>query len=119
MRQPTIAERREREIPRLVAFKTENPTEEDFREARRLMNSFYRLCGLSERNLYLSNEERTCNLASTQRSEDREMRWHERLDKAFHDTYGLNLVYCGYMPSIVSVCEHGGVSERIQRFFYD
>ena len=119
MRQPTIAERREREIPRLVAFKTANPTEADFAEARKLMRSFYRLCGLSERNLYLTNEERTCNLTSTKRSEEKEHAWWKRLDRAFHDTYGLNLVYCGFMPSIVTVGEHGGVSEQIQRFFYD
>lgn len=119
MRQPTVAERRKREIPKLVAFKTDNPTTEDFKEARMLMNSFYRLCGLSERNLYLSNEERTCNLRSTKLSEEREDRWWRRLDAAFFDTYGLNLVYCGYMPSIVTKCEHGGVSEKIQRFFYE
>ena len=119
MRQPTIAERREREIPRLVAFKTENPTAADFEEARRLMNSFYRLCGLSERNLYLTNDARTCNLKSTHASEEKESAWWKRLNKAFHDTYGLNLVYCGYMPSIVTVHEHGGVREEIQRFFYE
>lgn len=119
MRQLTIAERREREIPRLVAFKTDTPTSEDFAEARKLMNSFYRLCGLCERNLYLSNEERTCNLSSTKRSEEREESWWRRLDAAFYNTYGLNLVYCGYMPRIVTKYEHGGVSEKIQRFFYE
>lgn len=119
MRQPTIAQRREREIPKLVAFKTASPTREDFQEARTMMNSFYRLCGLAERNLYLANEERTCNLASTKRSEEREHKWWSRLDAAFQNTYGLNLVYCGYMPSIVSHCEHGGVKEEIQRFFYE
>lgn len=119
MKQPTVAERREKELARLVAFKTDSPTAADFDEARKLMNSFYRLCGLSERNLYLTNTECTCNLPSTKRSEYREMQWHERLDKAFHDTYGLNLVYCGYAPSIVTKSEHGGVREEIQRFFYE
>ena len=119
MRQPTIAECREREIPRLVAFKTDDPTAEDFREARMLMNSFYRLCGLCERNLYLTNEERTCNLPSTKRSEEKEEKWWRRLNAVFNDTYGLSLVYCGYMPSIVTKCENGGVSEKIQRFFYE
>lgn len=120
MRQPTIAERRKREIPRLVAFKTSTPTDADFAEARTLMNSFYRLCGLSERNLYLANEERTCNLASTKRSEEKEDKWHRRLDKAFRDTYGLRLVYVGYAPSIFSVDEQNRLNrEEIQRFFYD
>jgi len=118
MRKLTIAELRRRELAKLVAFKTESPTDEDFREARKLMNSFYRLCGLAETNLYLSNEERTCNLKSTKRSEEREHAWWERLDKMFHELYGLNLVYCGYAPSIVKVTPGHGVSEKIQRHFY-
>lgn len=49
MKKLTIAELREKEIEILVGFKTDNPTEVDYREARRNMNSFYRLCGLSEK----------------------------------------------------------------------
>ena len=115
----TIAQLRERELDRLLKFKTETPTEDDRREARRNMNSFYRLCGLAERNLYLANEERTCNLRSTAQSEEREMAWHKRLDKIFADTYGLHLVYCGYMPSIGTRDEHGAFYEKVTRYFYD
>lgn len=115
----TIAQLRERELSRLVSFKTTAPTEEDFQEARKLMNSFYRLCGLSERNLYLANDARTCNLASTRRSEERESKWWSRLDNLFSQTYGLNLVYCGYAPSICKKLANGAVSQEIQRFFYD
>lgn len=114
----TIAELRERELTRLVSFKTNNPTNEDFNEARRNMNSFYRLCGLCERNLYLANDERTCNRFSTKQSEEREDRWYKRLNKVFHETYGLNLVYCGYCPSIGVKDEHRGFYEKITRFFY-
>ena len=116
---PTIAEMREKELARLVAFKTDAPTETDYAEARRNMNSFYRLCGLAERNMYLANDERTCNLKSTERSEARESAWHERLDKVFNDTYGLRLVYCGFMPSIGTKGEHGSFAEKISRFFYE
>lgn len=115
----TIAQLRERELTRLVAYKTNAPTEADFQEARKLMNSFYRLCGLSERNLYLTNDARTCNRASTKRSEEREDAWWRRLDKLFFHTYGLNLVYCGYAPSICKKLSNGAVSEEIQRFFYN
>ena len=119
-RKPSVKELREREILRLVSFKTDHPTPEDFAEARSLMNSFYRLCGLCEKNLYLANEERTCNLKSTQASEDRQSMWSDRLDKAFKDIYGLRLVYCGYMPSIGVVYEPcGGFSEKITRWFYE
>ena len=115
---PTIAQLREREVHRLAGFKSANPTDADIEEARRLMNSFYRLCGLCERNLYLANNERTCNSRSTQLSEEREDRWWKRLDKEFHRLYGLNLVYCGYAPSIVTVLERGSVQEKINRYFY-
>lgn len=54
MAKMTIAQLREREIERLVTFKTSNPTEQDYNEARRNMNSFYRLCGLCETNLNLA-----------------------------------------------------------------
>ena len=120
MRKPTVAECREKEIQKLVAFKTDNPTPEDFDEARRLMNSFYRLCGLAERNLYLSNDERTGNLKSTAKSEERESEWHKRLDAEFQRLYGLRLVYCGYMPSIgVRTMPGYGFAEKISRFFYE
>lgn len=120
MRKPTVAECRAREIQKLVSFKTDHPTQADLDEARRLMNSFYRLCGLDERNLYLSNNERTCDLKSTQESEERAIKWHERLDAEFNRLYGLRLVYCGYMPSIGVICTPGGgFAEKISRYFYD
>ena len=119
-RKPSVRELREREILKLASFKTEKPTQQDIEEARSLMNSFYRLCGLCETNLYLANEERTCDLKSTKESEDRQDKWSSRLDKAFKDTYGLRLVYCGYMPSIGVVYEPGGgFSEKITRWFYE
>ena len=119
MRKLTIAQQRERELQRLVGYKTSNPSASDINEARRLMNSLYRLCGLCEKNLWLENTERTCNLKSTQASEERERRWWQRLDKDFKEIYGLRLVYCGYMPSVVKECEHGGVSNAVSLFFYE
>lgn len=120
MARMTIAQLREREVKRLACFKNPNPTDEDIREARRNMNSFYRLCGLCETNLYLSNDERTCNRPSTVRSHDREDKWHYRLDRIFEETYGLRLVYCGYTPSIGTIDETcGGFSEKITRWFYN
>ena len=119
MRKPTIAELREREIPKLVSYKTNTPCEADFEEARHLMRSFYRLCGLCERNLYLTNSETTHDKPWVIASEEKEDRWWRRLDEQFNKLYGLHLVYCGFMPSIVKRCEHGGVAEKIYRYFYD
>lgn len=119
MAKMTIAQLREREVERLAKFHAENPTEEDIATARRLMNSFYRLCGLAETNLYLSNDERTCNRISTHKSEMRESIWHERLSKQFEEFAGLTLVYCGYAPSIGVKCyPGGGFCEKINRWFY-
>lgn len=119
MAKMTIAQLREREVKRLALLKTSTPTEQDYNEARKNMNSFYRLCGLCETNLNLANDERRCNSSYTKRSEERESKWHERLDKIFHDTYGLNLAYCGYCPSIGVKNENGGFSERISSYFYN
>lgn len=115
----TVAQMREKELERLVAFKTDTPTDEDYAEAKRLMNSFYRLCGLAETNLYLANNERTCNSAATKRSEERESAWYDRLRKEFEEKYGLTLFYTGYAPSIGVRCPGGGVAEKITRYFYD
>lgn len=119
MARKTIAQLREMEVEKLARFKNPNPTEDDIAEARRNMNSFYRLCGLAETNLYLNNEERTCNTKRTADSNAKEDRWHKRLDKVFSETYGLRLVYCGYAPSIGVIHQPGGgFSERITRWFY-
>lgn len=114
----TVKELRERELERLVAYKTENPSEEDFAKARKLMNSFYRLCGLAERNLYLQNDANTCNTRFAKESEEKESRWYERLKKQFQAEYGLTLYYAGYAPSIGTKDEHGACSEKVTRFFY-
>ena len=115
----TVAQLREREVKRLASLKNPDPTEEDINEARRNMNSFYRLCGLSETNLYLTNDERTHDKPSTKKSEERETKWHKRLDKVFKDTYGLRLVYIGYNPSIGELDELNRFSEKISRYFYN
>ena len=118
MKKLTVAEMREKELERLIAFKTSTPTEADRVEARRMMNSFYRLCGLCERNLYLTEDERTCNRRSTKESEEREARWFHRLNDEFKKVYGLELDYGGYMPSIGIKNEHGGFADKISRYFY-
>ena len=119
MAQMTIAQLRERTINELVKHKTEKPTSEDYAEARRIMNSYYRLCGLCETNLYLQNDERRYNSRYTKESEEREERWYKRLDKQFSEIYGLHLVYCGYYPSIGMRDEHGAFYHQIFTYFYN
>lgn len=119
MAKMTIAQLREKEVERLARFKNSEPTEQDINNARRIMNSFYRLCGLCETNLYLANDERTCNRQSTKDSEEREEKWVKRLNEQLKP-YGLQLFYCGYCPSIGIVEKpHGGCIEKITRWFYD
>lgn len=119
MAKMTIAQMREREVEKLATIGNTNPTEQDIREAQRLMNSFYRLCGLCETNLYLSNNERTANTRRTAESEARQDKWFERLNKEFNELYGLQLYYCGFCPSIGHDYKHGGCVEIINRYFYN
>lgn len=118
MRKPSIAQMRWDEVKRLASIHAEDYTEEDLREAERLMNSYYRLCGLAERNLYLANDERTCNRKSTEQSEERELRWYKRLSDEFKAFSGLELVSFSYLPSICEVVD-GAPYRRISAFFYD
>lgn len=103
MRYPklTIAQQRWQEVKRLALFHSDDPTEADLQEASRLMNSLYRLVGLSERNCNWSNNERTCNSKWLADSEDREMRWMKRLDNEFREFCGLHLMWPGIYPLIV------------------
>lgn len=120
MAQKTIAQLREMEVEKLARLHTPEPSEADMETARRLMGSFYRLCGLAERNLYLANEERTCNKPSTKASEEREDKWYKRLSAEFTAFCGLRLFYSGYAPSIGTVDpKNGGCSEKINRWFYN
>ena len=118
MAKKTIAELRREEVIKLATMHNPDPTEEDIATARKLMNSFYRLCGLAETNLYWMNNEDTCNTSWAKASEARELNWHKRLSKEFEDFAGLTLEYCGYAPSIGKVNEHRGFSEKIERHFY-
>lgn len=115
MRKKTIHELRERELKVLISL---NP-ELGAPHARKLMNSFYRLCGLSWSNLEIENNERTCNTKYAQRQEDRENRWYDRLNGDFKKAYGLSLKYCGCMPAIGTVNENGAFTEVIERHFYE
>lgn len=119
MAKMTIAQMRKREAEKLATIGNANPTEQNIREAQRLMNSFYRLCGLCETNLYLSNNERTANTRRTAESEARQNKWFERLNKEFNERYGLQLYYCGFCPSIGHDYKHGGCVETINRYFYN
>lgn len=111
----TIAELRRREVRRLAEFNRDV----EYENASRLMNSFYRLCGLCERNLEMANDSTIYNAKRLAKSEARESRWYERLNAEFQRLYGLRLVYCGYAPSIGTVGENGSFSEKITRYFYD
>jgi len=114
MRKKTIHELRERELKVLVSL---NP-ELGSAHARKLMNSFYRLCGLSWSNLEYDNDETRYNAKQSRLREDRETRWYDRLNGEFKK-YGLQLKYCGCMPAIGTVNENGAFTEVIERYFYD
>lgn len=58
MAKMTVAQLRERSVLELAKRRNTNPTDEDIALAKKTMNSFYRLCGIDERLLYLENDER-------------------------------------------------------------
>lgn len=94
MAQLTIAQRRERA---LNYFNQDYIRDEE--TARKIINSFYRLSGLSERVCYRQNDERTCNSRYTAELEEKEERWIERLN-GYLKPYGLKVIYFGIYPTI-------------------
>lgn len=115
MKKMTIAELRKKEAYKLAYLDTKNDREKAIAEAKKLMISFYRLCGLEERLLYLENDEKTCNSRYAASLETKAEKWRERLQVAFK-SYGLTLVWYGYLPTIT---DHEGGNEVIYTYFYD
>lgn len=115
MRKPTIAEQREKAVYILAQRKEENPTPETIAIARRIMNSYYRLCGLDERLLYLENNERTCNSRYTEQQEERRDKWYKRLNKEFSE-FNACLVYFGYCSTI---CKKDSTQDLYLAYFYN
>ena len=114
-RKKTIAQLRYEQVKKLACRISEDPTEKDIRNAERIMNSYYRLSGLLERCLYLSNTESTCNSKYTAMQEEKADRWIERLKKELN-RYGLTLVFYGYLPTITT---EPGSSSVINTYFYN
>ena len=119
MARMTIAQMREKDVYRLAEMHNNEPTENDIQEARKLFTSYYRLCGLCERNLYLQNDSRQHDSWYAKELEEKESKWVKRLDKQFNDFAGLRLVYCGYYPSIGHKHEKGGFSDVFFPHFYN
>ena len=64
MRTMTIAQLRKKSAIDLAKRKVSRPSAEEIAKATSVMNSYYRLCGLDERHLYLENDERMLDLMS-------------------------------------------------------
>ena len=110
----TIAQLRKQSAIDLAKCKALKPSAEEIQKAKSLMNSYYRLCGLDERLLYLANNERTCNSAYTKELEEKRERWFKRLNAEFNK-YCATLVYFGYFPTI---CEKDTTRELYLAHFY-
>lgn len=115
MAKMTIAQKRERAVYILAQRKEEDPSEKTLSDARRIMNSYYRLCGLDERLLYLENNERTCNSRYTAEQEKRREKWYNRLNKEFAQ-FDAQLVYFGYCSTI---CKKDSTQDLYLAYFYN
>lgn len=91
----TIAQLRERA---LINFN--NEFIHDLSKARKIINSYYRLCGLSYRVCLLQNDADTCDADYTKEQEAKEEKHINRLNN-YLQPYGLNIAYSGIYPSIV------------------
>lgn len=110
----TVAQLRYKEVIKLAKYREADPSAETIREAGRLMNSFYRLSGLDDRLLYLSNSERSCNSRYTKELEDKAYKWWKRLSNEFNSFCGFKLEYFGHLPTITD----GNHNQTISAFYY-
>ena len=93
MAKMTIAQQREKAVYQLAQRKNLTPTEQDIQDARRTMNSFYRLCGVDEQLLYLENDERTHDKPYTLEKAAKRDKWFDRLNTIFKKKI-IMLVWC-------------------------
>ena len=124
MARMTIAQQRERDVEYIAhvysgEWTEEEPNDERIAAARKLMNSFYRLNGLAERNFYYSNDSRLYDRPWVHESENREEKWYSRLKKEFKDFCGLDLFYSSFFLHIGKCYPRGGVSTVIYPKFYN
>lgn len=121
MRQPTIAERRYAEVEKLAEMCIKDiPDDEKLTQAKALMNSFYRLCGIDERLVYLENDWRTVNSPYTKKLAEQSYNRYQKLKKRFEDFCGLTLFYNSWLPSIGTKDPvTGSVCQKISRYFYE
>lgn len=116
MAKMTIAQLREREVERLA----EMSETKDLAEAKRLMNAFYRLCGIDDRLCYLENDWRTVNSPYTKKLAEQSYNRYQKLKKRFEDFCGLTLFYNSWLPSIGTKDPvTGSVCQKISRYFYE
>lgn len=121
MPRKTVAQIRASQVDLLAHYRTDNPTEQDFAKARTLLNSYYRLCALADRNLILSNDARTCNSRYCAESEKKEEKWIGRLSGEMREFNGLIIdYYGGYIPEILQVMGPKSTDRRqvITPYFY-
>lgn len=113
MRKPTIAQQRERALRNASLNYNIN-----IDELRRLLNSYYRYCGLVTRLFYNNNtsEERYKFLKKRiEREEERAEKWYKQLNDQFNK-HNLSLVYFGITPTI---CEKDTTKTAIEKYFYN
>lgn len=84
----------------------------DINKASYIINSYYRLCGLSNRLLILDNDERTYNTRYTTNLHAREDRHINRLNEALKP-YGLCLMFFSWLPSICIKDDSGNKGTRV------
>ena len=116
MARMTIAQLRERAVLELAKRRNNEPLEEDIALAKKTMNSFYRLCGIDERLLYLENDERMHDSRYTKELEKKREKWFDRLNNVFKSEFDCCLVYFGYLPTI---CAKGTTQDLCLRYFYN
>lgn len=114
MRTMTIAQLRKKSAIDLAERKVSRPSAEEIAKATSIMNSYYRLCGLDERLLYLERNERTYNSRFVKELEEKQKKWYKRLNAQFNE-YSAELICFGYFPTI---CTKGTTQKLYLAHFY-
>lgn len=120
MRKWTIAELRERDVERLAKRSAKEGMEA---EARKALNSYYRLAAFSIYKFEIENNERSYTRALKSgylaAMEEREERWIARLNE-YLKPFNCEVTWTGLYPSLVVFGKYHRIDEVVTNgYFYD
>ena len=112
-----VKELRREAVYRLANRKESGEITQNVEHARRIMNSYYRLCGLINTRNWHDSFDTPYHREQATKLSDRIDKWYDRLNREFAE-YNAYLYQFGVIPCICEKGERGCPRDLYLRYFY-